>query len=65
MSVVDVTFSLEISYHQSSQFVFYNILLVYSLIEVGFHYISMFFVIFLYVSHFVLNIIQIIQRVED
>jgi hypothetical protein len=36
MSVDDISLSSEISYHHSSQFVFYSILLFYSLIEVGF-----------------------------
>jgi hypothetical protein len=61
MSITDISFSSEISYHHSSQFVFYSIMLFYSLIEVGFHCIPVFFAIFLFVSHFFLNIIQIIN----
>jgi hypothetical protein len=59
MSIDGISFSAEIRYHHSSQFVFYNILLFYSLIEVGFHCVFVFSAIVLFVSNFVLNIIQI------
>jgi hypothetical protein len=59
MSVADISFSSEISYHHSNEFALYNVLLFYSLINVGFQYISVFSIIVLFVSHFVLNIIWI------
>jgi hypothetical protein len=59
MRIIDISLSSHISYHQSSQFVLYSIMLLYSLIKVGFHYIYLFSPIVLFVSHLILNIIWI------
>jgi hypothetical protein len=64
MSIVaDISFSLEIIYHHSIQFVFYNVLLFYSLTKVGFHCIYAIYDIVLLLSHFILiyNMHQLYQ----
>jgi hypothetical protein len=57
VGLANKSFSSEISYHQSNHFVFYIILLFYSLIKVWLHYVYVFSTIVLFVSHFILNII--------
>jgi hypothetical protein len=56
---INISFSSKINYYHYSLVVFYNILVLYSLIEVGFQCIYVFSAIVWFISHFVLNIIRI------